>query len=115
VPGGNPAPDFATGPREGANLYSGSVVVLDAKTESYKGHYKIVPVDWHDWDVSNAPAIIQTGGGKKVLVVTPKNGFLYGFDLSNGGMLYREPVTRIENAAATFSTGNAVHFCPGST
>ena len=115
VPGGNPAPDFATAPRKGANLYSGSVVVLDAKTGAYKDDFKIVPVDWHDWDVSNAPAIIRTKGGKKVLVVTPKNGFLYGFDLSNNEMLYHMPVTRVENADATFSTGNAVHFCPGST
>lgn len=115
VPGGNPAPDFATGPRGGANLYSGSVVMLDARTGAYKSHIKIVPVDWHDWDVSNAPAIIQTRAGKRVLVVTPKNGFLYSFDLANDDMLYREPVTRIENAAATFSTANAVHFCPGST
>ena len=36
VPGGNPAPDFATGERQGENLYSGSVVVLDAKTGAYK-------------------------------------------------------------------------------
>ena len=36
IPGGNPAPDFAIGPREGENLYSGSVVVLDAKTGAYK-------------------------------------------------------------------------------
>lgn len=115
VPGGNPAPDFATAPRKGANLYSGSVVVLDAKTGAYKTHFKIVPVDWHDWDVSNAPAIIQTRAGKNVLAVTPKNGFLYGFDLSNGALLYQKPVTRIENADATFSTGSAVHFCPGST
>jgi alcohol dehydrogenase (cytochrome c) len=32
VPGGNPAPDFAADVREGSNLYSGSVVVLDAMT-----------------------------------------------------------------------------------
>ena len=32
VPGGNPAPDFADSLRKGSNLYSGSVVVLDAKT-----------------------------------------------------------------------------------
>ena len=41
VPGGNPAPDFATGPREGENLYSGSVVVLDAKTGAYRSHFKL--------------------------------------------------------------------------
>jgi alcohol dehydrogenase (cytochrome c) len=115
VPGGNPAPDFASGPRKGENLFSGSVVVLDAKTGDYRYDFKIVPVDWHDWDVSNPPAIIQTAAGRKILVVTPKNGFMYGFDLSDNRLLYKEPVTRIENATATFSTQNAVHFCPGST
>jgi len=115
VPGGNPAPDFATGPREGSNLYSGSVVVLDAKTGAYKNHFKLVPRDWHDWDVSNPPAIIETAGGKKLMSVAPKDGHLYGFDLATNTMLYRVPVTRVENADATFSTSNAVHFCPGST
>ena len=72
VPGGNPAPDFATDVREGSNLYSGSVVVLDAMTGAYKNHFKIVPKDWHDWDVSGAPAIIKTAGGKKVLSARPE-------------------------------------------
>ena len=71
VPGGNPAPDFALGPREG-NLYTDSVVVLDAKTGAYRYHFKMVPKDWHDWDVSNPPAPIQTRGGKKLLVVRPR-------------------------------------------
>ena len=115
VPGGNPAPDFAPGTRPGADLYSGSVVVLDAKTGAYKNHFKLVPVDWHDWDVSNTPAIIRTSGGRKLLVVAPKDGHLYGIDLSDNAVLYRVPVTRIENATATFSTGHAVQFCPGST
>ncbi|MGP8121900.1 MAG: pyrroloquinoline quinone-dependent dehydrogenase [Xanthobacteraceae bacterium] len=114
VPGGNPAPDFATGPRQGPNLYSGSVVVLDARTGAYKGHIKIVPVDWHDWDVSSPPAIIQTAGGKKLLSLAPKDGHLYGFDLATHALLYRMPVTRVENPDKTFSTDAAVHFCPGS-
>jgi alcohol dehydrogenase (cytochrome c) len=114
VPAGNPAPDFATGPRAGANLYSGSVVVLDAKTGAYKRHFKVLPKDWHDWDVSNTPALIETLSGKRLLSVTPKDGHLYGFDLDSNVLLYRMPVTRIENADATFSTNKAVHFCPGS-
>jgi alcohol dehydrogenase (cytochrome c) len=114
VPGGNPAPDFATDVREGSNLYSGSVVVLDAKTGAYKNHFKIVPKDWHDWDVSSAPAIIRTAGGKKVLVVAPKDGHLYGFDLETNALLYRLPVTRMENQDAPFVVGKPVHFCPGS-
>ena len=114
IPGGNPAPDFASGPREGANLYSGSVVVLDAKTGAYKTHFKLVPKDWHDWDVSSAPALIQTRGGKDLMSVAPKDGHLYGFDLATSAMLYRTPVTKIENADAPFAIGKAVHFCPGS-
>jgi glucose dehydrogenase len=115
VPGGNPAPDFATGMREGSNLYSGSVVVLDARTGNYRSHVKIVPRDWHDWDVSSAPAIVQTAGGKKLMLVAPKDGHLYGFDLATSDMLYRTPVTRMENTDKAFSVGDAVHFCPGST
>ena len=115
VPGGNPAPDFAAEVREGPNLYSGAVVVLDAITGAYKNHFKIVPKDWHDWDVSSAPAIIKTAGGKKILSVAPKDGHLYGFDLDTNALLYRQPVTRIENEDAPFVVGKPVHFCPGST
>ena len=114
VPGGNPAPDFAAGPRDGENLYSDSIVVLDAKTGAYKTHFKLVPKDWHDWDVSTAPALIQTKGGKKLLSVAPKDGHLYGFDLGTNTLLYRTPVTRIENIDEPFAVGKAVHFCPGT-
>jgi alcohol dehydrogenase (cytochrome c) len=114
VPGGNPAPDFAIAAREGDNLYTDSVVVLDAKTGDYKQHFKIVPRDWHDWDVSNPPVLIQKIGGKQLMVVAPKDGYLYVFDLATNSLLYRVPVTTVEDVAASFSPGKAVHFCPGS-
>jgi len=114
VPGGNPGPDFAKGVRGGPNLYTGSVVILDAMTGAYRNHIKIVPVDWHDWDVSSAPAVITTAGGRKVLSVAPKDGHLYGFDLATNALLYRSPVTRVENADQPFVAGKGVHFCPGS-
>ncbi len=114
VPGGNPAPDFDLSAREGENLYTDSVVVLDAKTGDYKRHFKLVPKDWHDWDVSNPPVLIQTIGGKQLMLVAPKDGHLYGFDRATNALLYRVPVTRVENADAPFSLDRAVHFCPGS-
>jgi alcohol dehydrogenase (cytochrome c) len=114
VPGGNPAPDFVTGVRDGDNLYTDSVVVLDAKTGNYKYHFKLVPKDWHDWDVSNPPVLINTTGGKQLLSVAPKDGHLYGFDLANNGLLYRVPVTQVEDVKESFSPGEAVHFCPGA-
>ena len=74
-PVGNPAPDFATGAREGENLFTDSVVVLDAKTGDYKNNFKLVKKDWHDWDVSNPPTLIQTQGGKQLMAVAPKDGY----------------------------------------
>src|SRR5215831_13344712 len=68
----------------------------------------------YDWNVSGAPAIIKTAGGKKVLSVAPKDGHLYGFDLDTNALLYKLPVTRMENEDAPFVVGKPVHFCPGS-
>jgi alcohol dehydrogenase (cytochrome c) len=119
VPGGNPAPDFVQGgadganAREGQNLYSDSVVVLDAKTGDYKNDFHLVPHDWHDWDVSNPPILIQTMGGKQLMAVAPKNGHLYGYDLATNAQVYRVPVTTVENADVPFTPGKSVHFCPG--
>ena len=114
VPGGNPAPDFAIGVREGSNIFADSVVVLDPKTGNYKSHFALVPKDWHDWDVSNPPILIQTMGGKRLMAVAPKDGLLYGYDLANDTQLYRVPVTRVDNVDESFSTGHYVHFCPGA-
>ena len=114
VPAANPSPDYVLHLREGANLYTNCVVVLDAKTGNYITHFSAAPRDWHDWDVSNTPAIIKTRGGKQVLSFAPKNGHLYGFDLQTSQLLYRSPVTRIENANVPLSTDKSVHFCPGS-
>jgi alcohol dehydrogenase (cytochrome c) len=113
VPGGNPAPDFASGARGGSNLFTDSVVVLDAKTGDFKNNFKVVPKDWHDYDVSNPPILLQTLGGKQLMAVAPKDGHLYGYDLATNAQLYRVPVTTVENEDGAFVVGQNVHFCPG--
>jgi alcohol dehydrogenase (cytochrome c) len=112
VPVGNPAPDYDNGVRQGDNLFTGSVVVLDARTGAYKNHFQLTPRDWHDWDVSNPPALIKTMGGKRLMAVSPKDGHLYGF--ADNKLLYRTPVTKIENAEEPFAVDKDVHFCPGA-
>ena len=57
----------------------------------------MVPKDWHDWDVSNPPILVQTKGGKQLMVAAPKDGYLYAFDLANNSALYKVPVTLIED------------------
>ena len=88
VPVGNPAPDYDIGAREGENLFTDSVVVLDAKTGAYKNHYKIVPRDWHDWDVSNPPILFQTAGVQEIDGgCRRRTSFLYGFDRADNKLL----------------------------
>ncbi len=113
VPGGNPAPDFDHSLRPGANANTGSIVVLDARTGAFRTHYAVSPGDYHDWDVSTAPVILTTKGGKRIVAVAPKDGHLHAFDLVSGRSLYRTAVTRVENADAPFSQ-QPVHFCPGT-
>src|SRR4029434_9158405 len=60
VPVGNPGPHFATQVREGANLYTNSILVLEAKTGIYRTHYSLVPADFHDWDLAAAPVLVTT-------------------------------------------------------
>ena len=69
--------------------------------------------DWHDWDVASAPALIHTWGGKALLSAAPKDGHLYGIDLANNAVLYRTPVTKIDNVEEPFAPDKSVRFCPG--
>ena len=112
VPGGNPAPDFDRSLRPGPNANTASIVVLDAKSGAFRTRYVVSPADYHDWDVSTAPVLVMTKGGRHVVAVAPKDGHLHGFDVGSGKALYRTPVTRVENATAPLSR-QPVHFCPG--
>ena len=47
---GNPGPDMIGDDRQGDNLYSDSVVALDAKTGRRKWHFQFTPHDVHDYD-----------------------------------------------------------------
>ncbi len=80
VPAGNPAPDFVGSYRPGANLYSGSVVVLDAKTGSLRTWYQLVPHDVHDWDIAAAPVLLTTTQGQRRVVAAGKDGFMHTVD-----------------------------------
>jgi alcohol dehydrogenase (cytochrome c) len=48
------------------------------------------------------------------MAVSPKDGHLYGYDLADNKLLYRTPVTRIENVEEPFAVDKDVHFCPGA-
>ncbi|HME80682.1 MAG TPA: PQQ-binding-like beta-propeller repeat protein [Candidatus Eremiobacteraceae bacterium] len=111
VPVGNPGPDFSGDYRPGANLFTDSLVVLDAKTGKLKWWYQLVPHDVFDYDLGAPAALVTTSGGKNLAVVAGKNGYLYGIDRLTHKPLYKVAVTTIVNQSAA-PTPQGTHVCP---
>lgn len=112
VPVANPAPDFSPALRPGANLYTNSVVVLDARSGKLKWWYQVAPNDGHDYGIGAAPMLYQQADGKQVVAIAPKDGHVYVIDRSTHGLLFKTPVTTIENAGLP-PTPEGRRFCPG--
>ena len=111
---GNPGYDFAADYRTGANLYTNSVVVLDAKTGRLRDYYQIVPHDYHDWDLTASPVLLTTKSGQRRVMAAGKDGFLTAIDPNAQKVLWKAPVTTIENIEAPL-TPQGTHVCPGAT
>jgi alcohol dehydrogenase (cytochrome c) len=109
---GNPLPDFAGDARAGANLYTTSVVALDAITGVIRGHYVVLEGDVHDWDVAAAPVLATSRAGKALVAAAGKDGHLYAFERESRRRVFRTPVTTIENVEAPL-TEAGTRFCPG--
>ncbi len=115
VPVGNPAPDFFASQRPGANLYTGTMVVLDARSGKLQWYKQTVPHDTHDWDLPvAAPQFTTTINGTRRNVVTMggKDGLLRLIDRDTREQIYAVPVTTIKNADVD-PTVEGVYACPG--
>jgi alcohol dehydrogenase (cytochrome c) len=96
-PIGNPWPDFYGGDRPGDNLYTDSIVALDADTGKRKWHFQFVPHDTHDWDANETPVLLDTefkGQKRKLLIQADRNGFYYVLDRTNGEFLLGKPFVK---------------------
>ena len=84
---GNPAPDWNGDGRPGDNLYTCSVVALDAATGKLRWHHQFTPHDTHDWDANQVPMLVDTtidGRAHKLLATANRNGFYYVLDRVTG-------------------------------
>jgi alcohol dehydrogenase (cytochrome c) len=80
---GNPGPDFNSDLRPGDNLYSDSVVALDADTGKLKWHYQFTPHDEWDWDSAQVPVLVDMewqGRSRRLMLLANRNGFFYALD-----------------------------------
>jgi quinohemoprotein ethanol dehydrogenase len=74
-------------PGGGDNLYTASIVALDADTGKYVWHYQVNPRDCWDYDSTEQMALadlVIDGVRRKVLMQAPKNGFFYVLDRETG-------------------------------
>jgi alcohol dehydrogenase (cytochrome c) len=82
--------------RQGSNLYTASLVALDADTGKLRWHYQFTPHDLHDWDSNHIPVLGEislNGQMRKVVMVANRNGFYYTLDRVTGQLIVGKPFT----------------------
>ncbi len=94
---GNPAPTPGTeqypwgSSRPGPDLYSDSIVKLDARTGRMEWYYQLTPHDLYDWDLQDPP-ILTTVHGRPVVIGAGKVGYVLALDAATGHLLWKTPV-----------------------
>ena len=86
----NPAPDFDGDPRPGDNLYTDSLLALDADTGKLKWHFQFTPHDLFDYDAVETPMLVDAtfrGEKRRLVVEANRNGFIYVLDRTSGEFL----------------------------
>lgn len=94
LPVSAPVNDFYGGHRKGDNLFSQSIVCLDARTGERVWHFQTIHHGLWDYDLSAPPNLVTIEvDGRRIdaVVVLGKTGFAYVFDRVTG-----EPVWPIE-------------------
>ncbi len=112
APVGNPAPDFVPSHRPGANLFTNSMVVLDARTGALKWWHQLTPSDALDLDLGAAPMLYWNSAGEPMAAVGSKDGHLYGINRETHERVFMTPVTTIKKPEQT-PNATGVHSCPG--
>jgi alcohol dehydrogenase (cytochrome c) len=88
---GNPSPTFLRKHRGGSNLYSNSVVALDARSGELRWYYQFTPADDHDWDSVQQPVLAEIpwkGRSRHAVLWANRNGFFYTLDRQTGEFLF---------------------------
>ena len=90
----NPAPMG----RRGNNLYTSSIVAVNADTGQYAWHFQETPEDRWDFD-SNQSIIVATldvaETPRRVILHAPKNGYFYVLDAKTGEFISGKPFTAV--------------------
>jgi glucose dehydrogenase len=108
---GNPGPDWNPDQRPGDNLYTESVVALDADTGSLKWHFQFTPNDGYDYDSVQVPVLVDMnwrGRPAKLMLWANRNGFFYVLDRVTGRFLSGNPFVKVNWASELDERGRPV-------
>ncbi len=112
---GNAGPDWDGDARLGDNLYSSSVIALDADTGKLKWHYQFSPHNEFDWDATQVPVLADIqfqGRPRKIMLWANRNGMFYVLDRTTGQFLLGKPFTKV-NWATGFDEKGRPMAAPG--
>ncbi len=111
-PTGNPAPDWNGDLRKGDNLYSDSILAIDATNGALKWHFQATPHDVWDYDGNSEIWLVDIeheGEPRKALVQANRNGFFYILDRTTGEFLRATTyVDKINWASGVDDTGRPI-------
>jgi alcohol dehydrogenase (cytochrome c) len=108
---GNPGPDWNPDQRPGDNLYSDSVVALDADTGELKWHFQFTPNDAYDYDAVQVPVLVDLpwqGRPRKLMLWANRNGFFYVLDRATGEFLQGTPFVKVNWASGLDAKGRPI-------
>jgi alcohol dehydrogenase (cytochrome c) len=87
---GNPQPVIAHANRPGANLYTASIVALNADTGKMVWYFQASPHDTHDWDATQAAVVFDgtiDGQRRRLIAQASRNGKFFVLDRTTGKAL----------------------------
>jgi len=116
-PTGNPCPDYDGDQRKGDNLYTSSVLALEAATGKLRWYYQYTPHDVHDWDAQQTPMLIDAGfrgRPRRLLAQANRNGFFYVLDRTNGELLLASPFVKKLTWASGIGPDGRPQLLPGA-
>lgn len=108
---GNPGPDWNAGQRPGDNLYSDSVLALDADTGELEWYFQFTPNDAYDYDSVQVPLLADIewqGEARKVMLWANRNGYFYVLDRTDGEFLLGEPYVRVNWSSGLDENGRPI-------
>lgn len=95
---GNAGPDWNAEQRPGDNLYTDSVVALDADSGRLRWHYQFTPHDRYDYDSVQIPILANlnwNGAPLKAMLWANRNGNFYVLERETGKFLVGTPFVKV--------------------